>query len=146
MGLWVVDHEQAQGVPRREAGVVRRSDDATGRVSAVTDGRRLVGKERAMIREALSGSFELPVYFDYPATFIWALSGAVLAARLRMDPTGVALIALVTAAGGGLLRDGLFLQVGPPALIRTPVYIILIAGGRNRHPRRCARAPLSSLR
>ena len=79
-----------------------------------------------MIRDALSGSFELPVYFDYPATFIWALSGAVLAARLRMDPTGVALIALVTAAGGGLLRDGLFLQVGPPALIRTPVYIILI--------------------
>ena len=79
-----------------------------------------------MIREALSGSFELPVYFDYPATFIWAISGAVLAARLRMDPTGVALIALVTAAGGGLLRDGLFLQVGPPALIRTPVYIILI--------------------
>ena len=79
-----------------------------------------------MIRDVLSGSFELPVYFDYPATFIWALSGAVLAARLRMDPTGVALIALVTAAGGGLLRDGLFLQVGPPALIRTPVYIILI--------------------
>jgi uncharacterized membrane protein YeiH len=79
-----------------------------------------------MIRDALSGSFELPVYFDYPATFIWALSGAVLAAKLRMDPTGVALIALVTAAGGGLLRDGLFLQVGPPALIRTPVYIILI--------------------
>jgi uncharacterized membrane protein YeiH len=80
-----------------------------------------------MIRDALTGSFELPVYFDYPATFIWALSGAVMAARLRMDPTGVAIIALVTAAGGGLLRDGLFLQVGPPALIRTPVYILLIA-------------------
>jgi uncharacterized membrane protein YeiH len=88
--------------------------------------RIAIGKERAVIRDALSGSFELPVYFDYPATFIWALSGAVLAARLRMDPTGVALIALVTAAGGGLLRDGLFLQIGPPALIRTPVYIILI--------------------
>ena len=37
------------------------------------------------------------------------------------------IIALVTAAGGGLLRDGLFLQAGPPALLRTPVYIILIA-------------------
>lgn len=80
-----------------------------------------------MIRDALSGSFELPVYFDYPATFIWALSGALLAARLRLDPTGVAIIALVTAAGGGLLRDGLFLQAGPPALLRDPVYIILIA-------------------
>src|SRR5690349_24012524 len=80
-----------------------------------------------MFRDALSGSFELPTYFDYPATFIWALSGALMAARLRLDPTGVALIALVTAAGGGLLRDGLFLQIGPPALIRSPIYIILIA-------------------
>ena len=80
-----------------------------------------------MIRDALLGSFELPSYFDYPATFIWALSGALLAARWRLDPTGVAIIALVTAAGGGLLRDGLFLQAGPPALLRTPVYIILIA-------------------
>ena len=73
-------------MPRREAGVVRRSDDAPGRVSAVTDGRRLVGASDDF--EMLSGSFEAPVYFDYPATFIWALSGAVLAARLRMDPTG----------------------------------------------------------
>ena len=72
-----------------------------------------------MIRDVLAGAFEIPVYFDYPATFIWALSGALLAARLRMDPTGVAIIALVTAAGGGLLRDGLFLQAGPPALLRT---------------------------
>lgn len=80
-----------------------------------------------MIRDALTGSFELPLYFDYPATFIWALSGALLAARLRMDPTGVTIIAIVTAAGGGLLRDGLFLQIGPPALVRTPVYILLIA-------------------
>ena len=46
---------------------------------------------------------------------------------ITLDPTGVATIALVTAAGGGLLRDGIFLQVGPPVLIRTPVYIILIA-------------------
>jgi uncharacterized membrane protein YeiH len=92
-----------------------------------TIGYRSVARERTMIRDALTGSFELPVYFDYPATFIWALSGALLAARLRMDPTGVAIIALVTAAGGGLLRDGLFLQMGPPALVRTPVYIILIA-------------------
>src|SRR5215211_6604398 len=58
-------------------------------------------KERVMIRDALTDSFQLPVYFDYPATFIWALSGALLAARLRMDPTGVAIIVLVTAAGGG---------------------------------------------
>ena len=80
-----------------------------------------------MFPDALTGPFRLPLYIDYPATLIWALSGALVAARLRLDPTGVATIALVTAAGGGLLRDGIFLQVGPPVLIRTPVYIILIA-------------------
>ena len=80
-----------------------------------------------MVANALTGPFQLPVYFDYPATFVWALSGGLLAARLRLDPTGVSIIALVTAAGGGLLRDGLFLNVGPPALLRTPIYIILIA-------------------
>jgi uncharacterized membrane protein YeiH len=94
---------------------------------AAEDGLRLVVKEHSMVADALTGRFQLPVYFDYPATFIWALSGALVAARQRLDPTGVAIIALLTAAGGGLLRDGLFLQVGAPVLIRTPVYIVLIA-------------------
>jgi uncharacterized membrane protein YeiH len=91
------------------------------------NGMQWVVKERAMVANALTGPFQLPVYFDYPATFVWALSGGLLAAQLRLDPTGVSIIALVTAAGGDLLRDGLFLNVGPPALLRTPIYIILIA-------------------
>ena len=41
-----------------------------------------------MIRDALAGAFEIPVYFDYPATFIWALSGALLAARLEWTRRG----------------------------------------------------------
>ena len=57
-----------------------------------------------MIRDALSGSFELPVYFDYPATFIWALSGALLAARLRLDPTGVAITKPVFAQYRAMLE------------------------------------------
>ena len=64
--------------------------DASVRFIAAEDRRRAVAKERAMFRDALAGPFEIPVYFDYPATFIWALSGALLAARLRLDPTGVA--------------------------------------------------------
>jgi uncharacterized membrane protein YeiH len=62
-------------------------------------------------------------YFDIAATFIWAISGALLAARRGYDLTGIAAVALVSATGGGLLRDSLFLQQGPPTMVLTPVYI-----------------------
>jgi uncharacterized membrane protein YeiH len=64
-------------------------------------------------------------YFDFGATFLWASSGAVLAARRGYDLTGIFAIALVSSCGGGLLRDALFLQAGPPMLVRTPTYVIL---------------------
>jgi hypothetical protein len=54
-------------------------------------------------------------YFDLGASFIWAVSGALLAAGRGYDLTGIYAIALVSSTGGGLLRDGLFLQEGPPA-------------------------------
>lgn len=62
-------------------------------------------------------------YFDYFATFTWALSGAVLGARRGYDWTGIFAVALVSSCGGGLLRDAVFLQAGPPALVRTPAYV-----------------------
>ncbi len=62
--------------------------------------------------------------FDLAASFIWATSGALLAAKRGFDVTGIFAVALVSATGGGLLRDGLFLQSGPPALVRTPAYVI----------------------
>ena len=64
-------------------------------------------------------------YFDVGASFIWAISGALLAAMRGYDLTGIYAIALVSSTGGGLLRDGLFLQQGPPAVVRTPIYIAL---------------------
>lgn len=70
--------------------------------------------------------FLLPPFFDYGATFVWAVSGALVAARKGYDIVGGFLLALATATGGGLLRDGLFLQQGPPALVRSPVYLPLI--------------------
>jgi uncharacterized membrane protein YeiH len=63
--------------------------------------------------------------FDYAATFSWALSGAVLAARRGYDLTGIFAIALVSSCGGGLLRDAIFLQAGPPALVRSPAYLLI---------------------
>ena len=64
-------------------------------------------------------------YFDLGATFLWASSGAVLAARRGYDLTGIFAIALVSSCGGGLLRDALFLQAGPPGLVKTPVYVLV---------------------
>jgi uncharacterized membrane protein YeiH len=64
-------------------------------------------------------------YFDFGATFLWASSGAVLAARRGYDLTGIFAIALISSCGGGLLRDAMFLQAGPPMLVRTPTYVIL---------------------
>jgi uncharacterized membrane protein YeiH len=71
--------------------------------------------------------FTLPIYFDYGATFVWSVSGALIAARRGYDAIGVSALALVSATGGGLLRDGLFLQNGPPALVRTPFYLFIVA-------------------
>lgn len=72
--------------------------------------------------------FLLPPLFDYAATFMWAISGALLGARRGYAILGVITIALVSATGGGLLRDGLFLQ-HTPALLRNPIYLWLVAVG-----------------
>ncbi len=70
-------------------------------------------------------AFLLPPYFDYAATFLWAISGALLGARRGYAILGIATVALVSSTGGGPLRDGIFLQ-RVPMLIRTPVYLYLI--------------------
>ena len=66
-------------------------------------------------------------YFDIGASFIWAVSGALLAARRGYDLTGICAVALISSTGGGLLRDGLFLQQGPPAMLLSPLYIAAAA-------------------
>jgi uncharacterized membrane protein YeiH len=50
-----------------------------------------------------------------------------LGARKGYSIPGILTVALVSSVGGGLLRDGLFIQNGPPAILRTPVYLSLIA-------------------
>lgn len=53
---------------------------------------------------------------DLFGTAIFAVSGVILAGRLRMDPFGVIVLASVTAVGGGTIRD--------IALGATPVFWI----------------------
>lgn len=74
----------------------------------------------------LAGPFQIPLWFDYIATFAWAITGALIAARRGYDIAGIAVLALVSATGGGLLRDGIFLQNEPPLFLRTWVYMALV--------------------
>ena len=69
--------------------------------------------------------FRIPLIFDYFATFLWAVSGAIVGLHKRYDFAGVLVVALVAATGGSLLRDGLLLQRTPPVLSDS-YYIPLI--------------------
>jgi uncharacterized membrane protein YeiH len=60
-----------------------------------------------------------PQSFDLVAVLLFSLSGVVAAMRRGYDAVGVFILALVTGAGGGLIRDGLFLQQGPPAFTQN---------------------------
>ncbi|OOG24776.1 hypothetical protein B1C78_08095 [Thioalkalivibrio denitrificans] len=72
-------------------------------------------------------TFTLPMYFDLGAVFVFALSGVVVAIRKGYDIVGMFFLALATGAGGGLIRDGLFLQQGPPLFATNPEYLGAIA-------------------
>ncbi|MGB8909081.1 MAG: TRIC cation channel family protein [Candidatus Cybelea sp.] len=76
----------------------------------------------------MHGEFELSPLFDLGATFVWAVSGAGLGVRYGYDYTGIFVMALVSATGGGLLRDGIFLQ-HVPVLLQSPYYIIAVLCG-----------------
>ncbi len=66
---------------------------------------------------------------DYLGTFAFALSGAMVAVRKRMDVFGVVVLAAVTAIGGGTVRD-MILVKSPNFWLTDPTYLglALIAG------------------
>lgn len=74
----------------------------------------------------LSESFHLPAQLDYLAVFAWALSGALVGLRKRFDVVGVFMTSMVSALGGGLIRDGVLLQTIPPVLTNS-AYLPMIA-------------------
>jgi uncharacterized membrane protein YeiH len=57
--------------------------------------------------------FQLPIEFDLVAVFLFALTGVWIAARRGYDVVGAFILAFATGVGGGLLRDGIFLQEVP---------------------------------
>lgn len=80
---------------------------------------------------------------DLFGTVIFAISGVLLAGRLRMDPFGVTVLGAVTAIGGGTIRD-LTLGATPVFWITDTTYLWVIIATciitmlLVRHPRRLA--------
>ena len=71
----------------------------------------------------------LPLSIDLGATVLFSITGAMVAIRRHYDPIGVFVLALACGLGGGLLRDGLFIQAGPPAAMRDGSYMIAVIAG-----------------
>ncbi len=69
---------------------------------------------------------QLPIEFDVLATFVSAVAGALVAVRRGYDYVGVFALAFVTGLGGALLRDGIFLQTGPAAVVRDSRIILAV--------------------
>lgn len=81
----------------------------------------------AQLPELVRHPVLLPALFDYGATFIWALSGGLIAARRGYVGIGIAMIALASATGGGLLRDSMLLRT-PAALLENSAYVLIVLG------------------
>src|SRR5918912_1582786 len=74
---------------------------------------------------------ELPLLLalDLTGTFVFALNGALTAVHpARLDVVGVLALGMITALGGGIIRDVLIGSV-PPATFRDWRYLALAAGG-----------------
>ncbi|MDY0021817.1 trimeric intracellular cation channel family protein [Arenimonas caeni] len=69
------------------------------------------------------------VILDLLGTFVFALSGALVGVRHRLDLFGVLVLSFVAACGGGLMRDTM-IGATPPAALEDWRYIaVAIAAG-----------------
>lgn len=69
----------------------------------------------------------IPHLVDLIAVGVFAISGCLAAGRKHLDLMGVFIIAVVSAVGGGTLRD-LLLNRHPIAWIDDPAYLCIIVG------------------
>ncbi len=78
---------------------------------------------------SIARTVALPIAIDLGATVLFSTTGAMVAIRRHYDAIGVFVLALACGLGGGLLRDGLFIQAGPPAAMRNGSYMIAVLAG-----------------
>lgn len=83
---------------------------------------------------------------DLCGTFAFGLNGALTAVRAtRLDVVGVVVLGMITALGGGIIRDVLIDALPPATLLDWRYYTLAIAGGLiafalSRHLRKLERA------
>ena len=65
----------------------------------------------------------LSVFTEMLGTVAFAISGAMIAIRKKMDIFGVCMLGLVTATGGGMVRD-ITLGRTPPSVFSSPIYVL----------------------
>ena len=76
--------------------------------------------------DAASPSF---LVLDLAGTFAFALNGALTAIRVaRLDVVGVVTLGMITALGGGIIRD-VFIDALPPATFSDWSYLAVAASG-----------------
>ena len=77
-------------------------------------------------KEALQS---LLLVLDLGGTFVFAISGAILAVRQRFDVFGVLVLSFVASSAGGIARDVLIGAVPPAALSDWRYFAVAIAAG-----------------
>jgi len=73
--------------------------------------------------------FELPLSYTLLAYFTSGISGALAGMRRGYDIIGVLFLALITAGGGSMIRDGLLLSAGPASLMTDSRFILVVVLG-----------------
>jgi len=73
-------------------------------------------------------SYELPVSFSIIAHFTFGVTGALSGLRRGYDIIGVLFMAVVTAIGGGLIRDGLLISSGPASILTNGMLLGVVFG------------------
>lgn len=67
---------------------------------------------------------KLTFFFEMIGTVAFAISGAVVGLRKKTDLFGVIALGIVTATGGGVIRD-LILGLTPPSSFVNPIYVLV---------------------
>jgi uncharacterized membrane protein YeiH len=65
---------------------------------------------------------------DYIGTLVFAISGGLAAMNKKFDPFGVVIIALVTAVGGGSLRDILIGRTPVAWMMQIEYFLLVLVG------------------
>ena len=70
---------------------------------------------------------DIITFFDYSGTLVFAISGVLTAINRKFDIVGASVIGMVTAIGGGTIRD-LLIGSTPVAWMTNDLYIAIILG------------------